>query len=247
MKKILLTTTLLSTFVLGGALSASADVVKTADTPIGIEFEPDGGTELVPGPYKGVLTLVYKPTAFEFGKTKATGALLTFNAQAPTGENKDQWLVVNDDRDNTTKPDGSNDDNAKRGDAWQLTAKMAPLTSGAETLPASLLMKMGAVKKYDMGTTPDGNDIKPNPADDTNIVAFPEDAAHGVTLVATDVELVADAGAETKIMSKALANGNKVGVATQVTDTKLRVQAPTTAAGKSYTSKVTWTLSTGIE
>ena len=47
-------------------------------------------------------------------------------------------------------------------------------------------------------------------------------------------------------MNKAKEDGKKIGVATQVESTNLIIQAPKTSAGKQYTSKVIWTLSTGI-
>ncbi len=242
MKKFILSSTLLSGFALVGAVVVSADEVKKAETPVGIEFKTEGPNEVVPGPYKGVLTLVHKPTAFEFGSHSATGALLTAEGKM---EGK-QYLVVSDDRDNTTLGSEITDENSKKGDKWNLTAKMDELKSDTETIPAKLVLNLGAAKKYDLGTTSDGNgDIKPNPADDTSITDFASDDAHGVKIT-SQVELESATQGEVVVMSKAEANGKKIGVASQVESTNLIIQAPKTSAGKQYTSKVTWTLSTGI-
>lgn len=241
MKKFILSSTLLSSFVLVGAVVVSADEVKQAETPVGIEFKTEGPNEVVTGPYKGVLTLVHKPTAFEFGSHSATGALLTAEGKM---EGK-QYLVVSDDRDNDTVGTGVSDQNSKKGDPWKLTAKMDELKSGTETLPSKLILNLGAAKKYDLGTTPDGNgDIKPNPANDTSISDF-ADETHGVKIT-EKVELESDKNNEVVIMNKAKEDGKKIGVATQVESTNLIIQAPKTSAGKQYTSKVIWTLSTGI-
>lgn len=241
MKKLILSSALISGFALAGAQMASADVAKQAETPVGIEFKTEGPNEVVPGPYKGVLTLVHKPTAFEFGSHSATGALLTAEGKM---EGK-QYLVVNDDRDNTTVGSGITDQNSKKGDPWKLTAKMDELKSGTEVLPSKLVLNLGAAKKYDLGTTSDGNgDIKPNPADDISITDFSGDT-HGVKIT-PQVELESDKNNEVVIMNKAKADGEKIGVATQVESTNLIIQAPKTSAGKQFTSKVLWTLSTGI-
>lgn len=222
-------------------------VVKSEDTNIGIAFESDGATKPVEGPYKGVLTLVHVPKAFEFGKHNATGALLTYDGLGFGAEDEKQWLVVSDDRDNDKVGTGVDDPNSKRGDSWTLKASMDQLKSGDEVLPATLIMSFNDVMNYALGNNTDGNgDYIPNPATDDFITAFAEGATHGVTLN-NSVTLEPGVTDEFNILTKERTDGEKVGIATQISDTKLNVQAPKTAAGKNYTSKITWTLSTGIE
>jgi hypothetical protein len=240
MKKFILSSVLLSGTMLVGTQFVSADEVKKSETPVGIEFKTEGPNEVVPGPYKGVLTLVHKPTALQFGAHSATGALLTAEG---INEGK-QYLIVSDDRDNKTVGSGVTDQNSKMGDPWKLTAKMDELKSGDETLPSTLVLNLGKAQHYDLGDTSDGNgDYKPNPADDTSITDFADDK-HGVTIT-PQVELESAKQNEVVVMSK-IQTGEKSGVASQIESTNLIIQAPKSSAGKQYTSKVTWTLSTGI-
>ena len=123
---------------------------------------------------------------------------------------------------------------------------MAELKSGDEVLPSTLVMSFDDVKKYDMGQESDGKgDIKPNPATDDFIKAFGESDKHGVELNKA-VTLESGKAIEEQVFAKKEADKLKVGVASQVTGTQLTVQAPKTAAGKTFSSKVTWTLSTGL-
>lgn len=253
MKKFILSSVLVSGMVLGGVQFVSADeaaefdpIVKKDETTLGISFDTDDATKPVEGPYKGVLSLIYVPKAFEFGKHAATGALLDYQGLGYGASDQKQWVVVNDDRENTELATGVKDPNSKKGDPWKLTATMAELKSGDEVLPSTLVMKFDDVKKYEMGQEPDGKgDIKPNPATDEFIKAFGESDKHGVELNKA-VTLESGKAIETAIFSKKEADKLKVGVASQVTGTQLTVQAPKTAAGKTFSSKVTWTLSTGL-
>ena len=254
MKKFILSSVLVSGMVLGGVQFVSADetapefdpIMKKDETTLGISFDTDDATKPVEGPYKGVLSLIYVPKAFEFGKHAATGALLDYQGLGFGENDQKQWVVVNDDRENTELATGVKDPNSKKGDPWKLTATMAELKSGDEVLPSTLVMSFDDVKKYDMGQESDGKgDIKPNPATDDFIKAFGESDKHGVELNKA-VTLESGKAIEEQVFAKKEADKLKVGVASQVTGTQLTVQAPKTAAGKTFSSKVTWTLSTGL-
>lgn len=242
MKKIILSTALLSTVFLSGVQIASADEVKSAETPVGIEFEEI--TDLVPGPYKGVLTLVYKPSMLDFGKYKATGAQITAPATNIGGTNEKQWLVVNDDRENTATTTA--DANAVKGGTWNLTAKMDELSDGTAAIPAALNLNFDAVKKYDMGTTPsdDGLDYKPNHPNTAGVITDLT-GEHNIVLTPS-VSLEAGKTDEIVVMKKEKATTDKVGAATELKSSNLVVQPSKDYKGGKLTSKVTWTLSTGI-
>lgn len=253
MKKIILSTALVSTVLFGSIQVASAAEVKNAETPVGIEFEKIGPD--VEGPYKGVLTLVFKPSALEFGKYKASGAQITAGAKNIGGTQEKQWLVVNDDRDYMDAPT-TNDAADVKGGTWKLTAKMSELTSESikdSKLPATLNMNFDTPKAYNMGTNPttDGLDYipnKPNEKDENNQnviseAALPESQKIRVT---SAVSLVAGSTDEIEVMKKAEGTSDKVGVATELTSANLIVQPTKGYQGGKLTSKVTWTLSTGL-
>lgn len=246
MKKIILSSALISTVLLGSFQTVLAAQVKEADTPVGIEFEEE--TDLVPGPYKGVLTLVYKPSSLNFGKYKGTGAQITASAVNIGGQtNKKQWLVVNDDRDYTTPPQGSTDTNNKQGGQWNLTAKMSELTDGKTTnptvLPATLKMNFKDIEQYTMGTTPDGSgDYIPNHPNDAGVIGTMP-AGNNITL--TNALSLESDGTPVEVMVKDADTNAKVGVATQLESANLIVQ-PTANFGGTMSSRITWTLSTGI-
>lgn len=250
MKKLILTTALVSTVILAGASNASAAEVKKADTEIGIEFDGTG-TEIVDGPYLNRLTLVYKPSAFQFKKAKALGVTETHDAVATDGP---RWLVVNDDRNYTdnaaagTEAQVPGDVSDVKGGTWVLKATMSDLKAGSETVPAKLSLALGEVKSYDIGTTLNAaqDDLIPNPADAPYISDFAPGADHKVKVLTPALELEAGDGNQTAIMNKDTADGEKIGVATEVTDVKLQTTAGTKARGKAFQSKVTWTLYTGI-
>lgn len=251
MKKIILSTLLVSTIALVGIQSASAATVKEAETPVGIEFEEE--TDVVPGPYKGVLTMVYKPSAINFGKVKATGGSMTVPATNLSDPANKQWLVVNDDRDYATKPENSQDENNKKGGKWKLTAKMDEMAVGT-----------GASKKVFAGTKlnlnfedPQGyvigdNEITlPNGVKDLDPKHPNTDASAIIALPATEKidlkkSLSLDAGGTVMdVMSKTEETTEKSGVAANLSSANLTIQSDKAISGQAN-SKITWTLGTGL-
>lgn len=243
MKKIILSTVLLSATFLGSAQIASAEQIKQTETPVGIEFESAGpGVE---GPYKGVLTLPFKPSALEFGKYKATGAQISAPA-INIGEGKDkEWLVVNDDRDNPGPIAGADKDSFKGG-TWKLTATMAELSDGKTVIPATLDMDFDEIKEYEIGDTKseDGLDIVPNDPNDGGVKG-PLAEEHQIELTPT-LKLESGQTDEMVIMKKGVATEEKVGAATELKASNLVVQPNKDYKGGKLTSKITWTLSTGL-
>lgn len=249
MKKIILSTVLVSTIALGGIQSAMAVEVKTAETPVGIEFEEE--TEVVQGPYKGVLTMVYKPSAINFGKVKATGGSMTVPATNLSDPANKQWLIVNDDRDYASKPSNSTDKNNKMGGTWKLTAKMDEMAVGTGTnkkvFPGTILnLNFDDAKGYDIGTDevelPNGvTDINPkNPNVDTTAIG---DLVGKITL---NKALPLEAGgAIMDVMSKTEETTAKSGVAAHLTGANLTIQSDKAISGQAN-SRITWTLGTGL-
>lgn len=248
MKKIILSTLLVSTIALVGIQSASAATVKEAETPVGIEFESE--TPWVPGPYKGVLTMVQKPSAINFGKVKATGGQMIAPATNLKDENNKQFLIVNDDRENKDPVDAKpeNADNIKGG-TWKLTAKMDEMTAGDKIFAGTKLnLTFKDAQGYDIGTKPlklpsGVEDIDPKDPNTDNTALFPLPATEKITL---NQALVLEAGGKTEeVMKKSEASGEKAGVATQLSAANLVIQSDKNVSGQA-TSKITWTLGTGL-
>lgn len=235
MKKTLMITLLSAAALMLFATSADA---KTFDdkTDVGVSFKSDEPT--IPGenkPYKDNLSLVWKPSTFQFGEQRAVGNSATFSNTIKGN----QYLVVNDDRKTTPTP-------------WSLTAKMSDLTAtdGAKTLASKLTFNLGEAKSYKITNDPtdlnEDNDYKVNKPDEAGVLGA-LDANAGITLgdgTSKAVTLEAGNASSKVILEKKAANDVKGGVATLITDTKLVVTdaQSDSAAGESFTGYVTWTL-----
>ncbi|WP_348921000.1 WxL domain-containing protein [Enterococcus rotai] len=235
MKKTLMITLLSSAALMLFATSADA---KTFDdqTDVGVSFKSDDPTVIGDNqPFKDNLSLVWKPSAFQFGEQTAVGNSATFSNTVEGN----QYLVVNDDR----------ADDALTG--WKLTAKMSELksASGAKTLASKLTFNLGTAQAYRITDDPtklnDKNDYIVNKPDTEGVLTELEDA--GIKLgdgASKSIELVAGDTTSKTILGKETANGTKGGVATLIKDTKLVVAdaEKDNAAGESFTGTVTWTL-----
>lgn len=211
-----------------------ADAKKFDDkTDVGINFKSDEPT--IPGenkPYKDNLSLVWKPSSFQFGEQKAVGNSATFSNIVEGN----QYIIVNDDRKVASTP-------------WSLNASLSQLTdvSSDKVLPSKLTFTLGTAQSYDIGTNiGTDNDYIPNNPEVAGVLGkLHEDA--GITLgngTSKDISLEAGITAGTMILGKQTANDIKGGVATLITNTKLVVTdaKAANAAGKTYTGYVTWTL-----
>ncbi|WP_288396139.1 WxL domain-containing protein [uncultured Vagococcus sp.] len=246
MKKAILSTALLSAVFLGSIQVASAAEVKQEKTPVGIEFEKITGQG--EGPFKGALSLTYKPSALDFGKFKSGGAFIDAAAVNISDDNK-QWLIINDDRDYPAPTTGDTADG--KGGTWELTAKMSDLKDASgKTLPTKLTMNFGGIQNYNMGTevNPETGDYIPNNPNDTGVVKpFEEGKAPKVDLTSAVTLEAGKLDTEVKVMTKKEATSEKMGgVASQLTSANLNVQNKGYEGGK-LSSEITWTLSTGIK
>lgn len=232
MKKTLMITLLAATALMLFATPAEA---KSFDdkTDVGVNFKSDEPT--IPGenkPYKDNLALVWKPSSFQFGEQKAVGNSATFS-NIVTGK---QYIIVNDDRKGVSTP-------------WKLSAKLSELKSadGSKTLASKLTFKLGDLQSYDIGNViGEDNDFVPNKPDASGALGE-INANAGITLGdGASKAITLDAGNTTgiSILDKKVANENKGGVATLISETKLIVTdaKAASAAGESFTGYVTWTL-----
>ncbi|WP_375179676.1 WxL domain-containing protein [Enterococcus rotai] len=218
---------------------------KVQQTDVGIEFKTDKGTLPGTGPYKDNLAIVWKPGSFNFGTQEALGSIKTYSNTVT----KPQYIVVNDDR-----PDASAID--KTRSAWELKAQLSQLkTSEAAdpALEATLTYTLGDAQAYNIGDKIVNDDYVPLDPEDPNSGAFTGKPALTATdnitlgdtaaMTKTTMSLKAGDATGSKVMSKTQKNAFRGGVASLITDTKLVVPDGSKAAGKSYSGKVTWTLS----
>lgn len=228
--------------------SAADPVTTSEETTVGIEFNEDG-TNIGKGPFKDNLGLVFKPGAFEFGKVSAVVG------QAKTYSNTvtdDQFIVVNDDRPETSATD-------KTRSPWELKAQLSKITSGTDELTSTLTYDLEAAQSYVIGSTVNENtneyDPINHPVKDAD-KAFPTDAPTltgkdivlGATtgLTKTSMKLEAGASGSTRVMAKTFKNEFKGGVASKVTSTKLTVPNGTGLSGKVFKGTVTWSLTNAL-
>lgn len=230
MKKAVMITLFSSAALMMFATSADAKSFEDK-TDVGVSFKSEEAT--VPGentPFKNNLSLVWKPSSFQFGEQKAIGNIATFNNVIE----EDQYLIVNDDREVVSTP-------------WSLKANMSKLlsTDGEKELASKLVFNVGAAQSYTIGTEI-GKDNDFIPAKPTTALGE-LDAEAGITLGDGQTNVVTlEAGAATgqAILTKAEANDIKGGVATKISNTKLVVtdSKADEAAGESFTGYITWTL-----
>lgn len=230
MKKIVITTVVASAVILAFAKPVHAEEVGVDKSDVGVSFDTDGPVKPGPGPYKDNLALVWTPSKFTFGQQKATAGIATYN-NTVVG---DQYLVVNDDRQEETTS------------AWKTTAtlsKMVSTDSTATELPAKLTFTLGAAEAYDIGTTidPDTNDYVANPITG-NLSALTSGNIVLGNSGSKNITLEAGNTTAQKIIGKSASDKVKGGFATKLSQTRLVVTTGTGAAGKNFKGNVTWSL-----
>ncbi|EOH96677.1 hypothetical protein UAW_01842 [Enterococcus haemoperoxidus ATCC BAA-382] len=231
MKKLVMMSLLSATALMLFAPKADAKSFEDK-TDIGVSFKSDDPT--IPGenkPFKNNLSLVWKPTSFQFGEQKAVGASATFSNTVKGN----QYLIVNDDRSAATT-------------SWSLNVKLSEMTTAdaSKTLASKLMVNLNDAQKYDIGSEiGEDNDFVPNKPDATSLSAL--DANAGITLGDGKAKtLTIEAGNTTgqAVLVKKTANAVKGGVSTLISDVKLVVTdaAKDEAAGESFAGTVSWTL-----
>lgn len=246
MKKVVLSSMLLSSVLLLGSVVSHADATS-AETDLNITIKPDKGSEETGGPYKGKLAIVHKPTTFDFQGTATKGQLI-LNNENPNSQQ--QYISVSDDRAT---------DDAKLG-KWILEGKLSAIdkldengnviprdASADQTtdLQGSLVINKSKVLDYAIGT----NEVTVNGVTDIDPAAVDPAAAESTTTQfgnAGEDALTLPAGSPdaTRIMTSNADTKN--GAATNLGDNKFIIKAGSavndTENDFHYHGVVTWTV-----
>lgn len=205
-------------------LPKEANAQGVAETGVGIGFS-SGGTTIVPGPYENQLSLISRPTAFQFGTTNDSSE--TTKAYDQVVDEK-QYLSAYEDRDEKTK--------------WSVNAQMSDLKAadGATNLAATLSFNTATVSTFKLVKDEDGmfpkivSELPP-------LVDYADTAVQGFK----KVNLEAGSTASTAVMTAtadALAKGEHGGFAAEVKNVQLLVNGDQETKGKAFSGTVTWSL-----
>lgn len=222
MNKKTLGTLVLAMTVGAALLPMSADAATESQTGASIGFNSGPDTPL-PGPYDNSLSLVNRPTAFNFGKTNEVSALTqTFN-QELKGE---QHIGVFEDR---------SDDLG----AWAVNASFSDLVDSEGTpLISSLSFNSEKMKSFDIERNAEGE----LPTEIASLGTLTPYTAGKVTGVKR-VEL--KAGGDSATIMTAKADAGKGGFASQIRNVQLSVKGGQEAlmtSSKSFTGAITWSI-----
>ncbi|MDR0922704.1 MAG: WxL domain-containing protein [Lactobacillales bacterium] len=231
-KKLLITLLLSSSAMMMIAAPASA-VQKNDKTDVGVSFKSDGPVNPgETGPFKGNLSLIWKPSKFMFGEQKALANKATFNNKVEGN----QYIVANDDR------------SSAESTAWKLSAQFTKLSTadGKDELASNVSFVLGTAQSYNIGDAidPETNDFIPNLPESPGALGTLNPGS-GITVGDGSQEaVVLEAGNTTgkTILEKKAKNDITGGVATKLTDVKLTVMDSSKAQGKSYSGQVIWTM-----
>lgn len=207
-------------------LPTEAKAAGTDETGVGIGFS-SGGTTIVPGPYEGQLSLISRPSAFQFGSTNDSS--VTTKAYDQVIEEK-QYISTYEDRDTKTN--------------WTLNAEMSELkgSDGATNLAATLSFNTASISTFKMTKDEDGmfpKVMSELPA----LTNYAGSAVQGFK----KVNLEAGKGASTPVMTgsaDAVATNDHGGFASEVKNVQLLVNGEQEAntKGKTFSGTVTWSL-----
>lgn len=210
-------------------LPTTAHATNTDKTGVGIGFS-SGPNTIVPGPYDKQLSLINRPTSFQFGATNESSATTRVYNKVVEGK---QYIAAFEDR-----PDGERT-------AWKLMAQLSPLLTGAEKqgengLQATLSFNTADISSFSMDKDKDTG-LFPivAPAITDSLTPYAGDKVAGFT----NVSLKAGADSATPIMTAAADTG-KGGFASEVKNVQLLVNGKQEALtnGKTFSGTVTWTL-----
>lgn len=205
-------------------LPGEAKAAGIAETGVGIGFS-SGGTTIIPGPYENQLSLISRPTAFQFGSTNDSSE--TTKAYDQVIDEK-QYISAYEDRDEKTK--------------WTLNAQMSDLkaSDGATNLAATLNFNTATINTFKLEKDEDG--MFPKVVTELpTLTAYTGEAVKGVK----KVSLEAGSTTSTPIMTAAadaLAKDEHGGFASEVKNVQLLVNGDQETKGKSFSGTVTWSL-----
>lgn len=205
-------------------LPKAANAQGVAETGVGIGFSA-GGTTIIPGPYENQLSLISRPTAFQFGTTNDSSETTKAYDQVI---NEKQYISAYEDRDEKTK--------------WVLNAQMSDLkaSDGATNLAASLSFNTASISTFAMVKDEDG--MFPKVVTEMPVLT---DYAGSAVAGFKKVNLEAGSSASTPIMTataEALAKDAHGGFAAEVKNVQLLVNGDQETKGKAFSGTVTWSL-----
>lgn len=237
---------LLTTATLGSLLVATnVDAAKSTEADNNEHMSTDAGIAFFdtnkpgPGPFENNLALAWAPVSFNFGNNDVTGIKGNVTYNQVIDASKKQYVAVSDDRTAEDKLKG-----------WKLEAELDAFENVADetdTLAqAKLTFDLATPEKYniDVKTSDKYGYAYPNVADDTSREAFDTTTAAYYKLT-TPVSLTAADGLPQEVLSfnTDQSISNTLGVASQVSNVKLKVLDHTNVANKKYASTVHWRLS----
>ncbi len=251
MKKLLLSTLLLSTGILAISTTTFAAETTQDDNPVdynsdvSIKFEEEKGSN-TKGPYSGRLSFTWAPKSYNFGSQKIKfGTGVSYDLESASKDS--QYIVVNEDR---------KDDDKDFGKKWDVKVKMSELAAdeaGTDKLPATLTLGLGDIQEYHIGTklNADGKDLDPAKPWDDDVMTDYTVAPGDVKLSGTSLTIPADGKTEVPVMSQtADRTGDakkREGWGTKINSQNLKfVTLDTSVAEKEYKGNLTWTLTRDI-
>lgn len=211
-------------------LPLTAQATGVSETGAGIGFS-SGPNTTIPGPYEDQLSLVNRPTSFQFGESNTPSKTTKAYTQAPTGK---QYIAAFEDRSDADRT------------AWNLKAQLSNLVSGEvdesgkeKALSATLSFNTASISTFtiDKDTETGLYPIK--------IPVLPPLTDIGAGAAVTGVQKVnLVAGGDSAIIMKATKDAVKGGYAAEVKNVQLLVNGvqATETNGKSFSGQVTWSL-----
>lgn len=250
MKKLVLTTLLVSTGVLASSMTVFGETNQDVNpveynSDLSIKFEKESGSNSE-GPFSGRLTFTWAPKNYNFGSQKIKfGTGVSYDLVTTSKDS--QYIVVNEDR---------KDGDKEFGKKWDVKVKMSELSAdaeGADKLPATLTLGLGDVQQYNIGTELNaaGDDVNPAKPWDKDVMTDFTVAPGDIKLSGSSVSVPADGKTEVKVMSQ---EQDRVGAAkkregwgTKINSQNLQfVTLDTSVADKEYKGNLTWTLSRDV-
>lgn len=260
MKKLVGTTLVALSGAVLFAGTASALEVETNPTTLNsdlsISFEKDPIND-GKGPYANHLSFTFAPTTFAFGKQTADFSNTAVYDLTSDHAGK-QYVVVNDDRPDTDK---------NAGGAWNVKVQMAKISdteAGSDkTIAGTLKLNLSDVKHYNMGTKANaiGDDIEPAEPNGKDVVqdwgiagktpTAPTDVylgAEASALLGTTLEIQPEAEVAVMNQSERTALRGKEGYATKINNSSISfTDVDASAVGKTFATKLTWTLTRDVK
>lgn len=251
MKKALLSSLLLSTMIIGATTANAADDAKeasaaerSATTDVTVDLTKDDGHDKnVPGVFKDTLSIVYKPTSFQFTGFTSENALQLKNEHLRADN---QFIVVNDDRKETNG-------DYRTVSNWELKGELSEIKNATTSLSSKLTIKPTELKTYSIADA-QGNVEEVIENGVVNYNPAPVDYASGAAASSSytlnqSIVMNAAAGSTTVASANAVdltatTTAANRGVVTGLGDATLNISNGTEVGA--YAGTITWTLADSL-